>query len=200
METAKIDIRKLQLLNDRINQCLDALNQVRLSVHGLSHASAPGIQPNLGAVAGGLGQQGVPFGVASQQFQNPQFQQFQPGFQGGIPINPATIPGLSHSTAGIGTVGAIGGLGANPFAQQQLGGLGNVGFAQQQPWINPFALAAFGQTQSPYTQFGGGLSHTSQLGSEWTGAASTADPYFLMRVVQTFPYVQMQVPPVVSLY
>ena len=36
METAKVDIRKLQLLNDRINQCIDALNQVRLSVHGLS--------------------------------------------------------------------------------------------------------------------------------------------------------------------
>src|SRR6266542_5391882 len=46
METAKVDIRKLQLLNDRINQCIDALNQVRLSVHGLSqglaHTSAQG--------------------------------------------------------------------------------------------------------------------------------------------------------------
>jgi exopolyphosphatase/pppGpp-phosphohydrolase len=40
METAKIDIRKLQLLNDRINQTIDALNQVRLSVHGLSHSTA----------------------------------------------------------------------------------------------------------------------------------------------------------------
>ena len=39
METAKVDIRKLQLLNDRINQCIEALNQVRLSVHGLSGAS-----------------------------------------------------------------------------------------------------------------------------------------------------------------
>jgi hypothetical protein len=38
METAKVDIRKLQLLNDRINQCIDALNQVRISVHGLSHS------------------------------------------------------------------------------------------------------------------------------------------------------------------
>jgi hypothetical protein len=40
METAKVDIRKLQLLNDRIAQCFDALNQVRLSVHGLSHTSS----------------------------------------------------------------------------------------------------------------------------------------------------------------
>src|SRR5215510_44001 len=55
METAKVDIRKLQLLNDRINQCIDALNQVRLSVHGLlagaglSHTSPffPGVNPGI---------------------------------------------------------------------------------------------------------------------------------------------------------
>jgi hypothetical protein len=35
MDTVKLDIQKLQLLNDRITQVLDALNQVRLSVHGL---------------------------------------------------------------------------------------------------------------------------------------------------------------------
>ena len=34
---AKVDVRKLQVLNDRINQTIDALNQVRLSVHGLGH-------------------------------------------------------------------------------------------------------------------------------------------------------------------
>lgn len=42
METATVDIRKLQLLNECIHRTIDALNQVRLSVHagGLSH-SAP---------------------------------------------------------------------------------------------------------------------------------------------------------------
>ena len=35
---AKVDVRKLQILNDRINQTIDALNQVRLSVHGLAHS------------------------------------------------------------------------------------------------------------------------------------------------------------------
>jgi hypothetical protein len=35
METAKVDIEKLQLLNDRIVQTIEALNQVRMSVHGL---------------------------------------------------------------------------------------------------------------------------------------------------------------------
>ena len=39
METAKVDIRKLQLLNDRISQTIDALDQVRMSVHGLQHSS-----------------------------------------------------------------------------------------------------------------------------------------------------------------
>ena len=35
METAKVDVRRLQVLNDRINQTLEALNQVRISIHAL---------------------------------------------------------------------------------------------------------------------------------------------------------------------
>jgi len=38
---AKVDVRKLQILNDRINQTIDALSQVRLSVHGLGHTGVP---------------------------------------------------------------------------------------------------------------------------------------------------------------
>jgi hypothetical protein len=59
METAKVDIRKLQLLCDRINQTIEALNQVRLSVHGLTHSN---VNPLVGAIPGA----GVPsfgFGV-----------------------------------------------------------------------------------------------------------------------------------------
>src|SRR5262245_28149985 len=37
METVKVDIQKLQLLNDRIAQTIDALNQVRMSAHGIQH-------------------------------------------------------------------------------------------------------------------------------------------------------------------
>jgi len=49
METAKIDIRKLQLLNDRISSTIEALNQVRLSVHGLTHTNPiQGSMTNLG--------------------------------------------------------------------------------------------------------------------------------------------------------
>ena len=37
METVKVDMQKLQLLNERIAQTIDALNQLRLSVHGIQH-------------------------------------------------------------------------------------------------------------------------------------------------------------------
>ena len=40
METVKVDIQKLQLLNDRIAQTIDALNQVRMSAHGIHHTPA----------------------------------------------------------------------------------------------------------------------------------------------------------------
>ena len=76
METAKVDIRKLQLLNDRINQCIDALAQVRLSVHGLSHSNPLGQigsnpwqqqQQVPGGVTQGFGSQGVPQGYGFGQ-------------------------------------------------------------------------------------------------------------------------------------
>jgi len=47
MEMVKVDVQKLQLLNDRIAQTIDALNQVRLSVHGIQHTSptTPWVNP-----------------------------------------------------------------------------------------------------------------------------------------------------------
>lgn len=35
--TARVDIQRLQILNDRLCQTLDALNQVRLSAHSLNY-------------------------------------------------------------------------------------------------------------------------------------------------------------------
>jgi hypothetical protein len=80
METVKVDIRKLQLLNDRVNQCIDALNQVRLSTHGLSHT--PGFMP--GAPMGGY----------------PQAQTLGLGYSpfGQISASPGFIPGFSHTS------------------------------------------------------------------------------------------------------
>ena len=147
METAKVDIRKLQLLNDRINQCIDALNQVRLSVHGLSqglsHSGAqpginPGAQYGFGQPAFGaspFGQQGVnPFGSVG-------FGQMP----GQSPLAQGFGPGLSHST------------GLSPFAQgvnPYLSGVSPESLeASVRPiWADPFLTARITQT-FPYAQF-----------------------------------------------
>ncbi|MBV8201669.1 MAG: hypothetical protein JOZ15_13690 [Acidobacteria bacterium] len=186
METAKVDIRKLQLLNDRINQSIDALNQVRLSVHGLSHTA--GINPNVPAGPFGLGSGQQQGGFPLQQGGFPQAQ------QGGFPQQ---FGGLSHTPmpygfgqAGLNPYAAFGGAqqaGLNPYA-----GVGGV----QGGW-NPYAQAAqIGQLG----QFGG-LSHSS--GQEMLDPYAKPiwnDPWLAARVAHTFPYVQFIVPPVVTLY
>jgi len=90
METAKVDIEKLQLLNDRIVQTIEALNQVRMSVHGLQSARSQGAQIPVGQFGGlshtgGFGQQNpwmqqqTPFAQQQNpwllQQQNPWMQQ-----------------------------------------------------------------------------------------------------------------------------
>lgn len=42
---AKVDVRKLQMLNDRIIQTLEALTQVRASVHGIGQTGPYGAYP-----------------------------------------------------------------------------------------------------------------------------------------------------------
>ena len=119
MVDAKVDIRKLQLLNDRIAQVLDALGQVRFSVHGLTHTGAPIGQPFTGGpfqtpmIPYGVGQPISPFtqpgwspGLVSPMAgyglqhtaYNPYFQQgylpFAQGFQGASPLTGWTgVPG-----------------------------------------------------------------------------------------------------------
>ena len=177
METAKVDIRKLQLLNDRINQCIDALNQVRLSVHGLSagaglsHTASPffpGVNPGIptgfgpyGQFAGGPGQF-PPSPISAYQQSVTPF-----GTIGPQPIASGLSQGLSHTS---------GGWGANPglFGQPQLGLFGQgVPFGQG---INPYGVP---------------------FGAEGIGAT---DPMLVARIAQTFPYAQLPTPPVVTLY
>src|SRR6266480_7307462 len=94
---AKVDIRRLQFLNDRIAQVTDALNQVRLSVHGLQQ------QPQLGFPQQSLNG-GGPMG-----FQHSPYA----GIPGMIPLGQQSLwPGGSQSPMG-------GGLGL-----QSLQGLG----------------------------------------------------------------------------
>ncbi len=156
METAKVDIKKLQLLSDRINQCIDALNQVRLSVHGLSQSSpfgnaAQGLGGSAGFGAGipglshtsgaGMGM-GIPGANPYTPFASGGFSGGFPGAPGGIPGNiggfPGTTPGLSN--AGFGSL--LGLSHTNPEATE----------AYKSTWNDPYLAARVSQT-FPYLQF-----------------------------------------------
>jgi hypothetical protein len=192
METAKVDIRKLQLLNDRINQSIDALNQVRLSVHGLSHTA--GVNPNVpvGAFGLGIGQQQA---VYPQQGGFPQIGGFTPLQQSGFP---QAFGGLSHTPMPYG----LPQVGLNPYF-----GFG----ATQQAGLNPYAgIGGVAGGWNPYVQAGpigqfgqpGGLSHTSgqEMLEPFASKPAWTDPWLAARVAHTFPYAQFAVPPVVTLY
>jgi hypothetical protein len=145
METAKVDIKKLQVLSDRINQCIDALNQVRLSVHGLTQSNpfnqgfqgfgSPGITPGLSHTSGAT----PPFGTAGiNPYANP-YASFGGG-QAGFPV------GFQGGMQGIPT-----GQGINPLI-----GLSHTGpetiEAYKSTWNDPYLAARVTQT-FPYLQF-----------------------------------------------
>src|SRR5262249_27716037 len=169
---AKVDIRKLQLLNDRIAQVTDALNQVRLSVHGLGHTGAIG-QPGLG----------VPFGSQQLPFGIPQAAPYGLGQPIGFQHTPY-YPGAAAGTP-FGQLPWQGGQ-QSPF----VGGLGSPGipFGQQLPWQagpqSPFS-GGFGSAGTPFGQLspwqtGGqspmagpvGLLHTAAYGPSPYGIPS----------------------------
>ncbi len=137
MDTAKVDIRKLQLLNDRINQCIDALNQVRLSVHGLSHTAA---SPQVAGMPG------------FNPWSNPWTQNlsYGPGYTvvpqaGPIGVGSPFVPGLSHTTA------AAGGLqvpiaGINPLSVLSHTSAEGLEAFQRPVFSDPFLVARIAQT------------------------------------------------------
>jgi hypothetical protein len=171
METAKVDIRKLQTLNDCINRTIEALNQVRLSVHGagLSH-SGLGVQ-GLGVqglgVPGYLGFQtpfgspfASPFGIANQVApQQIAAQQIAAQMYG---VNPA-MTGIGHTAATAAALGAFPNAFTNSFPNAFTNQFANA--------YNPF-----------WTQTGLGLGHTA-------GVQDFTDPYVTTRIAQTFPFV-----------
>ena len=205
METAKVDIQKLQLLNDRIAQCFDALNQVRLSVHGLSHTTAQaGIGQGFGQQA--FGPQGFQQGFGAQQGFNP-YQQ-NPYLTQGIGQNPfvqgigqqnspwANPLGLAHSTYGTPSPYAQGmpySQIPTPYSQVPQMPFGTVG---AQPGIgaqSPFGAGPIGVNPfvNPYL----GLSHTNPIELELYNKPLWADPLLAVRVAQTFPFVQLPISP-----
>jgi hypothetical protein len=145
---AKVDVRKLQLLNDRITQVMDALNQVRFSVHGLTHTGAPIGQPVPGFQ---LGQFGIPqqpqFGFQQQT----PYGMGQPWGQLGIPQQPQL--GFQQQTPyGMGQPwGQLG------FQQPQLGFQQQVPYGLGQPFGQPGTQMGL---QQPMMGGFGGLQHT----------------------------------------
>jgi len=179
METAKVDIRKLQLLNDRINQCLDALSQVRLSVYGLSHTPAAG---PLGAGVQGYGAQGYQ-GNFDPRFTDPRFafsaSPITPGFGGAQTagwIGPGFASGLSHT----------------PFVQPPLAGFSPMVGAGNIPLANPIPIPSWNMPI--------GLSHTGLEAESVYNRPLVSDPFLAVKVAQTFPYAQFSLPPVVPVY
>jgi hypothetical protein len=99
METVKVDIQKLQLLNERIAQTIDALNQLRMSAHGIQHT--PAVTPwGYGQPYGAYATPQVPFvpsyygaPVTPQSFVSPYA--LSPSFTG------SPFGGLQHTTSPI---------------------------------------------------------------------------------------------------
>jgi hypothetical protein len=162
---AKVDVRKLQILNDRINQTIDALSQVRLSVHGLGHTGVPTQLMN-------------PFSSLTPGFGYPTVPNF-PGIPSFPPVSPyGMIPpipgpiGLSHTPY-------------NPIV--------NLPTPFGTPFVNPMIppIPTPGVTPNwvptPWTGFGGGLFHTpiDPLELKLLEARSF-DP---IRIRETFPFV-----------
>ncbi|MGE5183587.1 MAG: hypothetical protein ACM31C_16055 [Acidobacteriota bacterium] len=100
METVKVDMQKLQLLNDRIAQTIEALNQLRLSVHGIQHTPSQmtpwGVPVSFGQSPWGQSPWGQPaFGQPA--FGQPSFGQPGYGQSFASPYN-VGFGGISHSS------------------------------------------------------------------------------------------------------
>jgi hypothetical protein len=194
---AKVDVRKLQILNDRINQTIDALNQVRLSVHGLGHSG--GLQSQFNPyLTQGYGMQqpygmGAP-GLGFQQGMQGGFPGYGHGIQGGFPgfgqqspfgfqhspfqqlANPYLSQGLISPWSQIGSPWSV-------FGQTGQTGMGGIG--------GGFGAGGFGGLGGGlgqlYGGIGGGLGHTSPDVIERQLAEARANDPF--RITQTFPFV-----------
>ena len=161
---AKVDIRKLQFLNDRISQVTDALNQVRLSVHGLQQQPQLGFPPSqMGYPQSPLGFQPPPFG-----FQHSPYA----GIPGMIPLGQQSLwQGGSQSPmgGGLGLQYAPYGPQAQQYLPQSLQGLGQAAWGGPASWL----------------PFGGGLYHSpTELIEQRLGEQRANDPN---RILQTFP-------------
>lgn len=189
METVKVDIQKLQLLNDRLAQTIDALNQVRMSVHGIQHS----------------GGQVAPWGYSPYStYPTTQSYGFAPAFSpyaqpfvspyAQTPYGSPMFSGIQHSSVPFASPFATSPFATNPYATSPFA---TSPFATSPYATSPYAMSAvqtpFGiqHTSSPY-----GIQHSaspiaSQLGS-WTmpyvgngiSHSSAFDPQWQLRAMQ----------------
>lgn len=161
MEMVKIDAQKLQLLNDRINQTIDALNQVRLSTHGLQHSTGQvgvpqwgqgqiGLQGQQVAPAAFYGQgiptQGIPMQVMPQAGLEHSSPRFDPS-RGQFAFNSAGAPIGFGPTLAPGAFTPSLGQGAQAF------GVPSMGISHTAPTIDPYwQLRAQAQVPVAYPQ------------------------------------------------
>jgi hypothetical protein len=117
--TVKVDIQKLQLLNDRIAQTIDALNQVRMSVHGIQHTSPMtpyGVSPY--GIPSPYAAVPSPYAMPSPYAAPPGYPFMQPGLSHSTPFTPYTTQPfatqLGFAPQGIPQTTAYGGF-VNPF-------------------------------------------------------------------------------------
>jgi hypothetical protein len=151
METVKVDIQKLQLLNDRIAQTLEALNLLRMSVHGIQHTQA--ISP-WGYGVGTLPYQVQPGFGASPYVPYPTTSFGYPQYAS--PFASSFVPGIQHT-------------------QTQQWGYPQTqwGYPQTQ-WGYPQTQVGYPQTQlanqlaNPFTSFVPGIQHTQSTQPTWT--------------------------------
>ncbi|MFH0899890.1 MAG: hypothetical protein V2A73_04600 [Pseudomonadota bacterium] len=136
---AKVDIRKLQMLNDRVNLLIDAVNQVRYSVHGIQPSI--GVTPQVATTPSY-----VPFGA-------PQYQNLDPYRMA-----------LEH-LARLNEMARLGELGRYPYAvtpqvpftqpiQQQF-------VPPQFPWLGAPSASPF--TQIPWSWTGAPMTAVSDI-------------------------------------
>ncbi len=122
METVKVDLQKLQLLNDRIAQTIEALNQVRLSTHGLQHAATFGQSAQTVSPFGVWGMQPGVYGPQAQMFSQIPYSilgQTYPYGQGIGHTSPFTTPFTTNPFTQNG-VGVLGTTGIDPLLAQRV--------------------------------------------------------------------------------
>lgn len=122
MQTATVDIRRLQILNDSINRTIDALNQVRLSVYGSVNPNALGVSP-ISGLAHAAAQNPFVTNAFANQFVNPFTSQFAGAVSNAL-NNPYTNQfatqfantGLGHTAFG----NTFGNTFADPYATARI--------------------------------------------------------------------------------